>query len=64
MPACGEYSVHMEEQVCFADPELPFHVWVREPAGPNGYRWVLRETSPPAQSPATAGEVGSAPEAP
>lgn len=34
----------MNDAVYFADVELPFHVWVRESTGANGYRWVLRET--------------------
>jgi hypothetical protein len=33
----------MNEGICFADVELPFHVWVRERSGDEGYRWVLRE---------------------
>lgn len=34
----------MNEGIYFADAELPFHVWVRERRGDDGYRWVLRET--------------------
>lgn len=34
----------MNEGIYFADAELPFHVWVRERRGDEGYRWVLRET--------------------
>ena len=37
----------MNDGIYFADAELPFHVWVRESAGTNGFRWVLREA--PAQ---------------
>jgi hypothetical protein len=33
----------MNDGIYFADPELPFHVWVRERKGDEGYRWVLRE---------------------
>jgi hypothetical protein len=33
----------MNDRVYFADVELPFHVWVREGTGGNGYRWVLRD---------------------
>jgi hypothetical protein len=35
----------MNEGIFFADAELPFHVWVRERKGDEGYRWVLREAS-------------------
>jgi hypothetical protein len=33
----------MNDGIFFADAELPFHVWVRERRGGQGYRWVLRE---------------------
>lgn len=34
----------MNERVYYADAELPFHVWVKEPVtGGKGYRWVLRD---------------------
>lgn len=36
----------MNDGIYFADPDLPFHVWVRVSKGTNGYRWVLRETKP------------------
>lgn len=39
----GAYSPGMNDGIYFADPELPFHVWVRERAGADGYKWVLRE---------------------
>jgi hypothetical protein len=38
----------MNDRICFADAELPFHVWVRERRGDEGYRWVLREARPSA----------------
>jgi hypothetical protein len=55
----------MNEGIYFADAELPFHVWVRERKGDDGYRWVLREargaageadaqSAPPAQEPREA----------
>ena len=33
----------MNGEIYFADAELPFHVWVREHRGDEGYKWVLRE---------------------
>ena len=33
----------MTDGIYFADPELPFHVWVRQRSGGDGFRWVLRE---------------------
>jgi hypothetical protein len=45
----------MNDAVYFADVELPFHVWVREDTGANGYRWVLRERPRP-----EAGDDGAA----
>lgn len=44
----------MTEGICFADVELPFHVWVRERTGDEGYRWVLKETR--AENSAGAGD--------
>ena len=35
----------MIEKHFFADPDTPFHVWVRERCGAQGYRWVLRDAS-------------------
>ena len=35
----------MIEKHFFADPDTPFHVWVRERCGTQGYRWVLRHAS-------------------
>ena len=37
----------MNEGIYFADAELPFHVWVRERRGDEGYRWVLKEARTP-----------------
>jgi hypothetical protein len=34
----------MNDKTFFADVNLPFHVWVREP-GTEGFRWVLRDAS-------------------
>ena len=46
----------MNEGIYFADAELPFHVWVRQRAGKDGFRWVLRETHAPTPgAPADAG---------
>ena len=54
----------MNEGIYFADAELPFHVWVRERMGDEGYRWVLRDArSTEARAKAAAGEASS-PEAP
>lgn len=33
----------MIERHFYADPDTPFHVWVREQCGAQGYRWVLRD---------------------
>ena len=44
----------MDESPCFADVDLPFHVWVRE-----GRRWVLRDAGARVQgeaAPASAKE--------
>jgi hypothetical protein len=46
------YSRLMNDGIYFADAEVPFHVWVRESAGTNGFRWVLREA--PSQEAAKA----------
>jgi hypothetical protein len=44
--ARADYGESMNDGIYFADPELPFHVWVRERTATNGYRWVLREAKP------------------
>lgn len=49
----------MNEGIYFADAELPFHVWVRERTGDEGYRWVLRDTRGDAEA-----QDPSSPEAP
>jgi hypothetical protein len=46
----------MTEGIFFADAELPFHVWVRERRGDEGYRWVLRETRSAQEAGARAAE--------
>jgi len=33
----------MNEKHFYADPETPFHVWVKERCPARGYRWVLRD---------------------
>ena len=33
----------MNDEYFYADVNLPFHVWVREPSGAHGFHWVLRE---------------------
>lgn len=35
----------MTDKTFFADADTPFHVWVRECCGAQGYRWVLRHAS-------------------
>jgi hypothetical protein len=35
----------MIEKHFYADADTPFHVWVRESCGSQGYRWVLRHAS-------------------
>jgi hypothetical protein len=35
----------MTEKHFFADADTPFHVWVRERCGAQGFRWVLRHAS-------------------
>ena len=35
----------MNEPHYFADVNLPFHVWVREPSNTAGFHWVLRDAS-------------------
>jgi len=48
------YSRLMNDGIYFADAELPFHVWVRESTGTNGFRWVLRAApAAPDAAPAT-----------
>ena len=51
----GGYSPPMNEGIYFADAELPFHVWVRERTGDEGYRWVLKEAW---HDSSDAGEMG------
>lgn len=36
----------MTDGIYFADPNEPFHVWVRVRTEDKGYRWVLREAKP------------------
>ena len=58
----------MTEGIYFADAELPFHVWVRERTGDEGYKWVLRDASVASKAQAAAkardgagdGEAGAA----
>jgi len=40
------YSATMNDGIYFADPNEPFHVWVRVLTADKGYRWVLREAKP------------------
>ena len=52
----------MKEQICFADADLPFHVWVREGSAGRGFRWVLRHAAdldrgPAAPRSGAAGDV-------
>lgn len=54
-PAAADYIAGMDDQDLFADAELPFHVWVRERTGTNGFRWVLREAQPAGRD--RAGEI-------
>lgn len=35
----------MSDKHFYADADTPFHVWVRERCGAQGYRWVLRHAS-------------------
>jgi hypothetical protein len=35
----------MTDKHFYADVDTPFHVWVRERCGAQGYRWVLRHAS-------------------
>jgi len=35
----------MTDKHFYADADTPFHVWVRERCGAQGYRWVLRHAS-------------------
>lgn len=41
----------MNDDHYFADVNLPFHVWVRERTGAQGFRWVLREAPQLRQDP-------------
>ena len=41
-----DYSGVMTEGIYFADPNEPFHVWVRVRTQDKGYRWELREAKP------------------
>ena len=55
----------MTEGIYFADAELPFHVWVRQRTGNEGFRWVLREarsatTGAPAEADAPRAPDGDA----
>lgn len=42
----ADYSGVMTDGIYFADPNEPFHVWVRVRTEDKGYRWVLREARP------------------
>ena len=42
----ADYSGTMNDGIYFADPNEPFHVWVRVRTEGKGYRWVLREARP------------------
>jgi hypothetical protein len=42
----ADYSGAMNDGIYFADPNEPFHVWVRVRTADKGYRWVLREAMP------------------
>lgn len=33
----------MDDTLFYADVDLPFHVWVREPGSNGTFAWVLRE---------------------
>jgi hypothetical protein len=50
----------MMEKHFYADADTPFHVWVRERCGAQGYRWVLRHASQVIES---AGRAANAREA-
>jgi hypothetical protein len=45
----------MNDAHFFADVNLPFHVWVREPSANGAFGWVLKE-APQARSRAPHGE--------
>lgn len=53
----------MNDNHFYADVDLPFHVWVREPSTTGSFRWVLREApqarqqSSPTRIPAAAGKA-------
>ena len=56
----------MTDGIYFADPNEPFHVWVRVRTADKGYRWVLREAKPgepkeppPLSEPSTGGKADS-----
>ncbi len=61
--AAGAYSRLMNDGIFFADPELPFLVWVRESTS-NGHRWVLREAPAGRESAAAARDACAARSAP
>ena len=42
----ADYSGAMTDGIYFADPNEPFHVWVRVRTQDKGYRWELREAKP------------------
>jgi hypothetical protein len=46
LPRGADYSEVMTDGIYFADPNEPFHVWVRVLTQDKGYRWVLREAKP------------------
>ena len=52
--AAPGYSGAMTDGIYFADPNEPFHVWVRVRTQDKGYRWELREAKPgePQRAPA------------
>lgn len=49
----------MDDTHFYADVDLPFHVWVREPTRTGKFRWVLRE-APQARTDRSAGRSPSA----
>lgn len=59
----------MSERHYFADVNLPLHVWVREPTGARGFRWVLKNAEDLSVPPQAARDRppprgGSAPQPP
>jgi hypothetical protein len=56
----------MTEKHFYADADTPFHVWVRERCGAQGYRWVLRHASQVMGSPGlpAASREGASPSEP